>query len=185
MAHVPVGHSCFFVYLYENDFKMKRLIVIVALLIVSMTARGQFYLGGGIGLGSRYGGYGEGLSLTIAPDFAYRVNNNFMVGAQVSYRTGYDRLAVTPYARWHIMPLEGLVSIFVSMTAPLEFYGDYTSVSARVRPGIAIRVSPGLYLLAHIGSFGYTEVFSGGEHYGDWVAAIDGNNISLGFCIGL
>lgn len=163
--------------------RMKKFIVIAVLLLASLSARGQFYLGGGIGLGSRYDG--RGIALTLAPDFAYRVNNNFMVGAQVSYRTGYDRFAVTPYARWHILPLEGAVSIFMSMTAPMEFYGDYAAISARVRPGIAVRVSPGLYLLAHIGSFGYTEVFQNGSHHGDWVAAIDGNNISLGFCIGL
>lgn len=165
--------------------RIKNFVVIVALLLVPLSARGQFYLGGGIGIGPRYDGYG-GIAFTFAPDVAYRVSNNFLVGAQASYRTGYDRLAVTPYARWHIIPLEGLISIFVSMTAPLEFYSDYTAISARVRPGIAVRVSPNLYLLAHVGSFGYTEVFrGGGDHYGNWVAAIDGNNISLGFCIGL
>ena len=162
----------------------KKVIIIAVLLLASLTAKGQFYLGGGIGLGSNRDGRG-GISFTFAPDFSYRVSNNFLVGAQVSYRTGYDRLAVTPYARWHILPLEGIVSIFVSANAPFEFYPDYTTLGVRLRPGIAIRVSQGVYMLVNIGSFGYSEVFQNGRHYGDWVAAVDGNNISIGFCVGL
>lgn len=162
----------------------KKVIVIFALLLATLTARGQIYLGGGIGIGSDYGHRG-GIAFTFAPDISYRVSNNFLVGAQASYRTGYDRLAVTPYARWHILPLEGLVSIFVSATAPFEFYPDYTTIGVRLRPGIAIRVSPVVYMLVHIGSFGYSEVFQNGRHYGDWVAAVNGNNINVGFCIGL
>ncbi|MDO5321323.1 MAG: hypothetical protein Q4F39_02920 [Bacteroidia bacterium] len=159
----------------------KKVIIIAALLFASLTARGQLYLGGGIGIGTS----GNGVAFTFAPDISYRVSNNFLVGAQASYRTGYDRLAVTPYARWHILPLEGIVSIFVSATAPFEFYPDYTTIGLRLRPGIAIRVSQGVYMLVHIGSFGYSEVFQNGRHYGDWVAAVDGNNISVGFCVGL
>ncbi|MCQ2172603.1 MAG: hypothetical protein MJZ17_07655 [Bacteroidales bacterium] len=162
----------------------KKVIVVLTLLLASLTARGQLYLGGGIGIGSDYGNRG-GIAFTFAPDISYRVSNNFLVGAQASYRTGYDRLAVTPYARWHILPLEGIMSIFVSASAPFEFYPDYTTLGVRLRPGIAIRVSQGVYMLVHIGSFGYSEVFQNGRHYGDWIAAIDGNNISVGFCVGL
>lgn len=174
-------------YLCENVclISMKHLNCVIITIFISILASSslcnaqKIYIGGGIGIGAS----GNGLSVNISPDIAYRVSNSFVVGGQLSYRTGYNRFAVIPYARWHIMPMEGPVSVFLSATAPCEFAHNYTSAGLRFRPGLSVRASDNLYLYAHIGSFGYSTVWSSGTRSGSWVAQLDSNSISLGFCI--
>lgn len=166
---------------------MKRLNRIIITFAVALLCSASFcnaqriYIGGGIGIGTT----GNGLSINVSPDIACRVSDNFVVGGQLSYRTGYDRFAVIPYARWHFTPLDGLVSVFLSATAPCDFAHEYRSVSALFRPGISARVSDGLYLYAHIGALGYSAVWNSGVRSGGWIAQLDGNSINLGFCIAL
>ena len=165
---------------------MIRCIMVFVLAVLSSASichAQKVYVGGGIGIG--IGSGSNGLSVNISPDIAYRASDNFVVGGQLSYRTGYNRIAFIPYARWHFMPMEGVVSVFLSATAPCEFAHEYSSVGFRFRPGLSVRVSDNLYLYAYVGSFGYSSVWESGLRSGNWVARLDGNSINLGFCIAL
>lgn len=161
---------------------MKKLIIILTALLLCSAAKGQVYLGGGFGITSSY--HGRGISLYIAPDVAYRINNSFVTGAQLSYRTGYPGLGFTPYIRWHAAPLGDSVSLFLSASMPCVFQEDYTTINFRIRPGATVRVSDRLYMVAHIGAFGYGTTYCDGEKVSSgWFASLDRDYINVGFCI--
>lgn len=161
---------------------MKKLTIILAAILICVCANAQIYIGGGLGL--RPSRYGDGISLSISPDVAYRVTNSMVIGGQLSYSTGYNGLGITPYLRWHVTPIAKNLSLFLSASIPTVFQDDLISVSFRLRPGATLRVSENLWLMAYLGSFGYTTLVSNGETLSSgWVASFDRNSINIGFCV--
>lgn len=163
----------------------KILIVIIALILSSASAGAQILIGGHIGIGNKADG--SGLSLSIYPDISYRLNNNFIVGGQLSYRTSYNRLGMNPYLRWHLKPFgTDAVTLFLSANAPCEFSGSGSTVSLRLRPGFTVRVSNNVYLVANIGYTGYTWAFNGGRMVSSgWYSRFNEDSINIGFSIAL
>ena len=123
--------------------------------LASRPIRGKWYvgLGGGIDYNAA-----QGLYLCIAPDVSYKVNNALFVGAQASYSYyQHENLAgIIPYMRWHIVPLGKAISLYATAYAPVQFWKDYLEVGVRVRPGLAIRLSEGVYAMAGYGTVGYS-----------------------------
>lgn len=162
----------------------KKGLIAAVLLFWSFGAQAQrVYIGGNIGLTGNADG--DGISLLIAPDISYAVSNTFIVGGQLSYRTGYDMFALTPYARWHIMPLgKGLLSIYVSASLPCEFAGSNASVGLYVRPGLALRIVGRTYFTASFGYAGYCWDFAMGHLTGSgWTARLDSDCIDFGITV--
>ncbi|MBR1575724.1 MAG: hypothetical protein IJ654_04665 [Bacteroidales bacterium] len=143
------------------------------------TSRGKwmFGLGGGIGYSSAFG-----WDISICPDVAYKVNNSLFLGGQISYSyyQGESLAGVIPYARWHIVPLGKAVSVFATAYLPCMFWSDYLHLGARLKPGLAIRVSPGMYLMGSFGSVGYSYVRSGGLSGAGWVSEWSSDTIEIG-----
>ena len=144
--------------------------------------RWYFGLGGGLDYSSNYGWY-----VGIAPDVSYKVSNALFVGGQVSYRyyQGESLAGICPYLRWHVVPLGKAVSVFVTAYAPCDFWADYLHLGARVKPGLAIRLSEGFYAMGSFGSFGYSYYRSGGVPTEGWVANLGSDTVSVGvlFCL--
>ena len=162
---------------------MKRLVLIAAALILSIGAKAQLYLGGGLGLAATSR---DGVTLVINPDVAYRVSHSLVVGGQFSFRLGQEGIGVVPYARWHITPMDLLFSLFVTADAPCTFYNGWTSVNLHIRPGASLRISSKLHLLAYFGAFGWSGVIENGRSTaGGWMARLDRDTINLGFTIAL
>ena len=165
---------------------MKKGLLIALMLTISaaFNAKAQILIGGNIGIGNAPDG---GISLYVAPDVSYRLNNNFVAGGQLYYRTGYDRVGVTPYARWHILPIgSSAFSIFLSATAPCEFYGGGSTVSIRLRPGLTLRINDNVYLVANVGYTGYSWSFSNGKVVSSgWYSQFNGDSINIGFCFAI
>lgn len=157
---------------------MRKLILILALALCCTVSHAQWYVGGGIGLGRSYSG--RGVSLNIHPDLAYRFNNVFTAGAQLSYRTGYPGVGVTPYARAHVFGAKNL-SLFVTAGVPCVFDDDYSSVGFVISPGAALKVSKRVYLMAHLGRVGYYSVTSGGVRSTGWNSGFTRDDVNVGF----
>lgn len=163
----------------------KILIVTIALMLSAASAGAQVLIGGHIGFGTRADG--NGLSLSLYPDISYRLNNNFVVGGQLSYRTGYNRLGVNPYLRCHLKPFgTDVVTVFLSANLPCEFEGSASSVSLRLRPGFTVKVSENFYLVANIGYTGYTWTFNGRRLISSgWYSQFNQDSVNIGFCVAL
>ena len=140
---------------------------------------GRWYvgLGGGLDYSSVTGWY-----IDISPDISYKVSDALFVGGIVSYsyHRGESLAGVIPYARWHIIPLGKAVSLYAKAYAPVQFWKDYLHVGARIKPGLAIRLSPGVYVMGAFGSAGYSYVRSGGVVGRGWTSRWDTDTIELG-----
>ncbi len=140
---------------------------------------GRWYvgLGGGLDYSSVTGWY-----VDISPDIAYKVSDALFFGGIVSYsyHRGESLAGVIPYARWHIIPLGKAVSLYAKAYAPVQFWKDYLHVGARIKPGLAIRLSPGVYVMGAFGSAGYSYVRSGGVVGRGWTSRWDTDTIELG-----
>ena len=143
------------------------------------SSSGRWYvgLGGGLDYSSVTGWY-----VDISPDIAYKVSDALFVGGIVSYsyHRGESLAGVIPYARWHIIPLGKAISLYAKAYAPVQFWKDYLHVGARIKPGLAIRLSPGVYVMGAFGSAGYSYVRSGGVVGRGWTSRWDTDTIELG-----
>lgn len=146
-------------------------------------ANAQVYVGGNVGITSGRDGYGIGVY--IAPEVGYRINDTFTVGGTMSYRSAYSSFGVTPYARWHFVTLGDVVGLFVSANAPMRFTADSQAYGLTVRPGATVRIADRVSLIAHIGSFGYSWTRVGDQRSSGWIARLDGDSISIGFCFSI
>lgn len=146
--------------------------------------RGKWYigLGGGIDYSSAYG-----WDITIAPDFSYKVSNSLFVGTQFSYSYFQkESLAgITPYLRWHVVPLGKAVSLYATAYAPIQFWKDYMEIGVRVRPGLAVRLSDGFYVMASYGSLGYSYFNISGVTGSGRVSNWGSDTIHIGFLFNL
>lgn len=143
------------------------------------SSSGRWYvgLGGGLDYSSVTGWY-----VDISPDIAYKVSNSLFVGGilSYSYHNGESLAGLIPYARWHIIPLGKAVSIYAKAYAPVQFWTDYLHVGARIKPGLAIRLSPGVYVMGAFGSAGYSYYRSGGVSTQGWVSRWDTDTLEIG-----
>lgn len=164
-----------------DKMNIRKLAAVFAAIAISTCAQAQLYIGGHIGLTS--GPNGTGLGVNIAPEVGYRVSNMFTVGGLVSYQSSISAFGVTPYGRLNAVTLGDRLRLFLEARVPFRFANDYQSYGFDIHPGIVFRIADRMSLMAHIGTFGYvysrssTQVLSNG-----WVARLDGNSITLGFC---
>ena len=162
---------------------MKKLIIAVTAMLVSLCAGAQVFVGGNLGFSIN--GNGSGANIYVAPDIGYRINNQFTVGGQLSYQSSGSTFGLTPYFRWKFISIGDRVRFFISANAPLRFNRDAWACGFHLRPGATVRITDNLYLVAHVGTFGYTYARSGDAISKGWVAKVNGDNISIGFCIGI
>ena len=162
---------------------MKKLLIIIASVLIAQSLSAQIIVGGNIGITS--GANGNGIGVNIAPEIGYNVLPNLALGSYFSYQSRYNSFGVTPYVRWHFVSLGNRVRLFLATTVPMRFREGYQSYGVNVRPGITISLADRIALQAHIGTFGYCYEKSGLDVSSYWLARVNGDNISIGFCIGI
>ena len=92
---------------------------------------------------------------------------------------------MVPYLRWHVVPLGKAVSLFATAYAPIQFWKDYLQVGVRVKPGLAVRLSEGFYVMASYGSVGYSYFNISGVTGSGRVNNWDVDTIDIGFIFSL
>lgn len=163
--------------------KLKILFLTAAALSICLCADAQVFVGGHVGLTTGRGG--SGIGVNIAPEVGYVVNSSFTVGGFASYQSRYSSFGITPYARWNFVSLADRLRFFLSAMVPLRFSSDYQSYGFNLRPGLSLRVADNVSLVAHVGAFGYVWTRSGTAVSSGWLARVDGDSISIGFCFNL
>lgn len=146
-------------------------------------AKAQIILGGSIGFTP--GRDGTGIGINLAPEIGYSFNDKIAAGGYISYQSRYNSFGITPYARWHFVGIGNRVRLFLCATAPMRFSSGYQSYGLNVRPGLTIRIADNVGIMAHIGTFGYNWEVSNNQMNSYWLARVNGDNISIGFCVGI
>lgn len=145
---------------------------------------GRWYLGlgGGVHYNSRSGMY-----INVCPDISYRFNNAVFLGSQFSYSfdSGRSTVGVAPYARLHIVPLGKAITLYVTAYAPCSLSRNRLQLGFSAKPGIGIRVFPGVYFMGSFGTLGYTYIRTGDSIASGWGSNFSTDTIDLGFFLNL
>ena len=145
---------------------------------------GRWYLGlgGGVHYNSRSGMY-----INVCPDISYRFNNAVFLGSQFSYSfdSGRSTVGVAPYARLHIIPLGKAITLYVTAYAPCSLSRNRLQLGFSAKPGIGIRVFPGVYFMGSFGTLGYTYIRTGDSIASGWGSNFSTDTIDLGFFLNL
>lgn len=176
--------------------------MIAVMAVAAVSANAQWYIGGSFGLNFNKVNkdVDSQTTLTIAPEIGYNINDNWAVGAQVGFNmanqlhnateanltgTGFT---IAPYARYTFAKTgiasffaDGYVAFASSNYEGRVKYDESGSIfSIGVRPGISLKASDKVSLVAILGNIGYTKAsddLGGGSNFG---INADNNDISLG-----
>ena len=172
---------------------MKKIMMTLAAALIAVSASAQFYVGGGVGIGTakvKVGGYSESATTyKFVPEVGYNFDENWAAGVafgwQGSSKRGQKAVEVNPYVRYTFFR-HSIVGVFVDGGAGYKHnYGgsDHSNAfNVGLRPGVALNLNKKLSFVTHVGFFGYahekdnnTEVKSNA-----WSADLDGRNITFG-----
>jgi hypothetical protein len=92
---------------------------------------------------------------------------------------------VAPYARLHIVPLGKAITLYVTAYAPCSLSRNRLQLGFSAKPGIGIRVFPGVYFMGSFGTLGYTYIRTGDSITSGWGSNFSTDTIDLGFFLNL
>ena len=183
----------------------KVLLTLVLAVITVITANAQVYVGGNLRLWRNTVNDADLTDIKITPEIGYSINNNWAAGIAIDYEYGkvsnikgylWD---INPYARFTFYT-NGTVSLFVDggidygknkIKIDDKSYGWFDIFSAGLKPGITVKCSKHLSLIAKYGFLGYKKYEDTGlssmnsqlqKQYGENGFGLDlnGYNLSVG-----
>lgn len=170
---------------------MKKIFMIAALAVATLTANAQIYVGGSLGFeNNKADKHADRLtSFSIIPEVGYNLDENWAVGIQLGYQSQEESKDVTcslftiaPYARYTFAKV-GVANFFVDGGIIFQSYGsDYkgSAFGIGVRPGVNFAVNEKVGVVAKLGYIGYTknnDDLGGGSNFG---INADNTNLELG-----
>ena len=139
---------------------MKKVLVILALSLMALTAKAQVYVGGGIAFAGAAANGENVAAFSIAPEVGYQFDDNMAAGLSLglTFGEGATVLAIDPYFRY-----------FFAEVGPVRFFGDanfnFTNTSFEgasnstwgvgIMPGLAVDLTDQWSLVAHVAKLGY------------------------------
>lgn len=146
------------------------MILLAMLVIASVSASAQVYLGGSFGFNREFDE--NKTEFTILPEIGYNFNDAWAIGGQLGYTHTYnDGVSVNlgivnPYARWtYFRSSNNIVSLFLDGGVDLGFGaakvkdGDTSDTAFTygigIKPGISINPNEKFSIIAHLGGLGY------------------------------
>lgn len=163
---------------------MKKVFLTLALLLTTMVASAQFYVGGGLGVNKTENGDAEETVITVSPEIGYTINEDWTIGAALMFDWTKDvstQYGISPYVRYNIFKA-GKFSVFADGAVELG-YIDYETADgdfawgAGIKPGVGYQLTDKFSICAHIGWIGYRD-------YGDIAGeettiSVDGTDLSF------
>ncbi|MBR6691357.1 MAG: outer membrane beta-barrel protein [Bacteroidaceae bacterium] len=162
---------------------MKKAFLTMALVLTTIAASAQWYVGGGIGFSKTENGNEETTAFVFKPEAGYSLNEKWTIGAVVEfdwvkdYSTAY---AINPYVRYSFFKA-GNFSFFADGTVELGSIdpevGDAQFMwGAGIKPGIGYSFTDHISIAAHIGWIGHRDYDDIGKETG---ISLDGNDMSF------
>lgn len=164
---------------------MKKLFLMAAMMVATLAANAQVYVGGSLGFESIKGNKDAKASTTfsIKPEAGYWLSDNFAVGIQLGYSSTNDtnvegilkdgekpngykpekgsgsKFTIAPYARY-VFAKAGAASFFADGGIIFDSYGSDmkgSTFGVGIRPGVSFAVSEKVNVLAKLGYIGYSK----------------------------
>ena len=163
---------------------MKRFLLLVVVVLSTLTASAQFYVGGSLGVWRNT--TLECTEFEIAPGLGYEFNEKWAVGGEIGYAllSGvYSKFELAPYARFSYYH-NNLVKLFLDMgfgvAANKPAHRDCSAgFQIGVQPGLAVMLNKHFSILAKVGFLGYDGEYSNMENSG-FGFFLNGGNLTFG-----
>ena len=127
---------------------MKKVFLTLALVLTTVVASAQWYVGGGLGFSKQ----GDATNINLKPEAGYKINDAWTVGAEVELdwvKDGDTALTLTPYVRYTVLTAG-------EFAAYAEGYVDFKTMDAEgmglgIRPVIAYNLTENWTIAAKMG----------------------------------
>ena len=175
---------------------MKKILMTLVAAAMAVSVNAQIYVGGSVGVGSvKFGSDDAETTYKFMPEIGYNINQDWAIGVALGYQKGTcnfgefdfnpgktEVFMVNPYARYTFLDSD-MVNVFIDGGIGFASYKDLGSAfQAGLRPGIALKASDKISLVAHVGFVGF-ETFSpkgDGDSSNAFGLNLDNNNIMFG-----
>lgn len=171
---------------------MKKIMLSLAMALVSVCASAQVYIGGTAGISSNKIGDGDSkTAYTLMPEIGYEFNNKWEAGLEIGIKKGdvcelrevpeATTFIVAPYVRYTAVETK-LVNLFVEGTIGYNSVskdgGDY--YEAGIKPGLAVKLSDHVNFITKVGFLGYKGYSRDHSDSSTFGLNVDASNISFG-----
>ena len=174
---------------------MKKLFLLIAVAVVTLTASAQVYVGGEVSFWREWQNAANKTTFSIMPEIGYNLDENWAIGTTLGYDYQYEKgvkynaFEVAPYARYTFAKL-GNVNLFVDGGFGFATYkykhngvssDSQNAWSVGLKPGLSVNLTEKLSFIAHVGFLGYRDAdeapIFGQNGFG---FNLDGNALSFG-----
>ena len=169
---------------------MKKMLLILAVMMVSLAAQAQeICLGGGISLWRNNDI--DKTSFSITPDVGYVLSKEWALGSEFAYaHEGVDEgasansFAIAPYARYSFFENK-VIRLFLDMgfgfsTYKVKHQDAENGFEIGVKPGLAIKLDHHFSFVSKIGFAGYRDDYRGHKNNNGFGVDLEGEHISIG-----
>ncbi len=145
---------------------MKKMLLVAAMAVASLTANAQVWIGGGLGFNYEEPKVGDAsTTFNIAPQVGYNLDENLSLGIELGLKLAnkaagdYTDMTVAPFARYTYFK-SGIASFFVDGGFGIGSHkpsGEDAETVWHVglRPGVAINLSDNVSIISQLGYLGY------------------------------
>lgn len=154
---------------------MKKILLMAAFAVATLSANAQVWIGGGLGFNTeKWKGSDSETVFNIAPQIGYNLDEQFSLGLELGLKMGnkaagladphtygdkYTEITVAPFVRYTFAKA-GIASFFVDGGFGLgsRKVGDADAATVwhvGLRPGIALNVSDHVSIISEMGWLGY------------------------------
>ena len=172
---------------------MKKIMLSLAMALVSVCASAQVYIGGTAGISSNKIGDGDSkTAYKLIPEIGYQFNNKWEAGIEVGIQKGEvcklsavgdaTTFTIAPYVRYTAVETK-LVDFFFEGTigygSVSKGGGDFYEVG--IKPGLAVKLSDHVNFITKVGFLGYRGYSpEHGDNSSTFGLGVDASNISFG-----
>ena len=142
---------------------MKKYFLLITLVIASMSASAQVYLGGSLGFSTK----AKGSSFYVTPELGYAINDMWSVGAYMNVEgSGGQALKwtatwdVNPYVRYTFLNTR-IVSCFLDGKMGFSTRNGARELDFGICPGVKVALGNNWKLMSRLGYFGWTNAGNG------------------------
>lgn len=138
---------------------MKKVLLVLAMCLMALTAKAQFYVGGSMSFIPGTGQAAGTAQFNLAPELGFNFNDNMGVGGVIAFGTGGGtRVSLNPYFRYSFVKF-GPVKLFADADLQLVISTannqTTTTFGIGACPGISIHPTRHIMLAARMGQIGY------------------------------
>ncbi len=175
---------------------MKKILLLAAVMLSSLTASAQVYVGGSFGFASVKAGSGDSeMTYKILPEIGYNLNEDWAVGVTLGYQKGActlgeaqfaqnvdtEAFSISPYARYTPLKWDQVSVFFDGGLGFISMKDTGSYFTLGISPGVAISLTDEISFVAHLGFVGFETFSPDGDGKSSNAFGVDlKNNCSFG-----